>query len=221
MTRILIVDDEPNIRQIIRKYATYEDFECVEAEDGVQALDLALDQDFDIIVMDIMMPNMNGFETAKKIRAKKDTPIILLSALGEEYDRIHGFDMGVDDYVVKPFSGKELMMRIRAILKRTAGQPDDKYVCHDLIIDRKAHIVTINGERVALSPKEYDLLVMLFENRGKVITREQILSKIWGYDYFGDDRTLDTHIKLLRKNLGEYSHYLVTVRGVGYRFEKD
>lgn len=147
----------------------------------------------------------------------------MLSALGEEYDKIHGFDLGVDDYVVKPFSTKELMMRIHAILKRTSPETSDadKFVLHDLVIDYAARTVTIKGERVQLSPKEYDLLVYLVKNRGIALTREKILETVWGYDFFGDDRTLDTHVKLLRKNIGEYSKYIVTLRGVGYRFEKD
>ena len=174
--------------------------------------------------MDIMMPNLDGFSASKEIRKTNPSiPIILLSALGEEYDRIHGFDIGVDDYVVKPFSSKELMMRIHAILKRVHPETTEAqvYRLDGLEIDYSARIVKINGEKIQLSPKEYDLLVYLVKNAGIALTREQILQTVWGYDFFGDDRTLDTHIKLLRKNLGDYSKYVVTLRGVGYRFEKE
>ena len=189
MVKILVVDDEQRIREMIRKYAEYEGFAVDEACDGLEAVDKALKENYDLIVMDIMMPNLDGFSACREIRKTHETvPVILLSALGEEYDKIHGFDLGVDDYVVKPFSPKELMMRIHAILKRT-------------------------------SPKEYDLLFYLVKNRGIALTREKLLQNVWGYDFFGDERTLDTHIKLLRKNLREYSRYITTLRGVGYRFE--
>ena len=170
------------------------------------------------------MPNLDGFSAVKEIKKKdSNVPVIMLSALGEEYDKIHGFDVGVDDYVVKPFSTKELMMRIHAILKRTNADTvdNDKFVLNDLVIDYAARTVTIKNERIQLSPKEYELLVYLVKNRGIALTREKILETVWGYDFFGDDRTLDTHVKLLRKNLGDYSKYIVTLRGVGYRFEKD
>ena len=174
--------------------------------------------------MDIMMPNLDGFSACKEIKkTQPDLPFIMLSALGEEYDKVHGFDLGVDDYVVKPFSSKELMMRIHAILKRVHPSSGGQETFHlkDLAIDYNARVVTIRGERLNLSPKEYELLVYLVKNAGIALTREQILQTVWGYDFYGDDRTLDTHIKLLRKNLGEYSRYLVTLRGVGYRFEKE
>ena len=208
MTRILIVDDEEKIRQMIRKYAEYEGFETDEAEDGLKAVEKCSRNHYDLVVMDIMMPNLD---------------FIMLSALGEEYDKVHGFDLGVDDYVVKPFSSKELMMRIHAILKRVhpASGSQETFHLKDLAIDYNARVVTIKGERLNLSPKEYELLVYLVKNAGIALTREQILQTVWGYDFYGDDRTLDTHIKLLRKNLGEYSRYLVTLRGVGYRFEKE
>ena len=170
------------------------------------------------------MPNLDGFSAVKEIKKKDpNVPVIMLSALGEEYDKIHGFDVGVDDYVVKPFSTKELMMRIHAILKRTNADTVDneKFVLNDLVIDYAARTVTIKNERIQLSPKEYELLVYLVKNRGIALTREKILETVWGYDFFGDDRTLDTHVKLLRKNLGDYNKYIVTLRGVGYRFEKD
>ena len=224
MTRILITDDEAKIREMIRKYAEFEGFEVDEAVDGMEAVSKCLSNQYDLVVMDIMMPNLDGFSASKEIRkADPSMPIILLSALGEEYDRIHGFDIGVDDYVVKPFSSKELMMRIHAILKRVHPETMEAqvYRLEGLEIDYSARIVRIDGEKIQLSPKEYDLLVYLVKNAGIALTREQILQTVWGYDFFGDDRTLDTHIKLLRKNLGDYSKYVVTLRGVGYRFEKD
>lgn len=224
MTRILIVDDEEKIRQMIRKYAEYEGFETDEAEDGLQAVEKCSMNHYDLVVMDIMMPNLDGFSACKEIKkTQPDLPFIMLSALGEEYDKVHGFDLGVDDYVVKPFSSKELMMRIHAILKRVHPALGSQETFHlkDLAIDYNARVVTIKGERLNLSPKEYELLVYLVKNAGIALTREQILQTVWGYDFYGDDRTLDTHIKLLRKNLGEYSRYLVTLRGVGYRFEKE
>ncbi|MCI2153686.1 response regulator transcription factor [Anaerolactibacter massiliensis] len=224
MTRILIVDDEEKIRQMIRKYAEYEGFETDEAEDGLQAVEKCSMNHYDLVVMDIMMPNLDGFSACKEIKkTQPDLPFIMLSALGEEYDKVHGFDLGVDDYVVKPFSSKELMMRIHAILKRVhpASGSQETFHLKDLAIDYNARVVTIKGERLNLSPKEYELLVYLVKNAGIALTREQILQTVWGYDFYGDDRTLDTHIKLLRKNLGEYSRYLVTLRGVGYRFEKE
>ena len=224
MTRILITDDEAKIREMIRKYAEFEGFETDEAVDGMEAVTKCLNNQYDLVVMDIMMPNLDGFSASKEIRKTNPSiPIILLSALGEEYDRIHGFDIGVDDYVVKPFSSKELMMRIHAILKRVHPETTEAqvYRLDGLEIDYSARIVKINGEKIQLSPKEYDLLVYLVKNAGISLTREQILQTVWGYDFFGDDRTLDTHIKLLRKNLGDYSKYVVTLRGVGYRFEKE
>ncbi|MBF1125253.1 MAG: response regulator transcription factor, partial [Solobacterium sp.] len=176
------------------------------------------------VVMDIMMPHLDGFSAVKEIKkTKPQLPFILLSALGEEYDRIHGFDVGVDDYVVKPFSSKELMMRIHAILKRvhhTETVSNEQFKVDEMVIDYSARTVTIEGQRIQLSPKEYELLVYLVKNKGIALTREQLLQNVWGYDFFGDDRTLDTHIKLLRKNLGDYAKYIITLRGVGYRFEK-
>ncbi len=224
MAKILITDDEPKIREMIRKYAQYEGFDVTEAADGMEAVELCAERNFDLVVMDIMMPNLDGFSAVKEIRRiRPQIAVIMLSALGEEYDKVHGFDLGIDDYVVKPFSGKELMMRIHAILKRVNPQASasEVYTVNGMVIDCSARTVHIDGVRVNLSPKEYELLVYLVRNTGIALTREQILQTVWGYDFFGDDRTLDTHIKLLRKNLGEYSKYIVTLRGVGYRFEKE
>lgn len=225
MTKILIVDDEAKIREMIVKYARHEGFETEEASDGMEAVELCEKNDYDLCVMDIMMPNLDGFSAVKEIKQfKPQMPFIMLSALSEEYDRIHGFDVGVDDYVIKPFSSKELMMRIHAILKRVnpyGSASSETFKVEDMVIDYSARTVSIEGKRVQLSPKEYELLAYLAKNRGIALTREQLLSNVWGYDYFGDDRTLDTHIKLLRRNLGSYAKYIVTLRGIGYRFEKD
>jgi len=220
MIKLLIVDDEIKIREMIRKYAQYEGFYCDEAKSGTEAVKMALENEYDCIIMDVMMPEMDGFSACRQIRKEKNVPILMLSALSEEYDKIHGFDLGVDDYVVKPFSPKELMMRIRAIVKRSKGQENEFFEVEGLKIDFSAHQVLIDGEAASLSPKEYDLLCALVSNRGIAMTREKLLQKVWGYDFFGDDRTLDTHIKLLRRNLKHYSKFIVTLRGVGYRFEK-
>ena len=223
MTRLLVVDDENKIRELIRKYAEHEGYTVDEACDGDEAVEKCEHTKYDLVVMDIMMPNLDGFSACKDIKKiYPDIPIILLTALGEEYDRIHGFDVGADDYVVKPFSSKELMMRIHAILKRVGSNSSaSNFQYKDLEINYAARTVSIGGQRVNLSPKEYELLVFLVKNAGLAVTREQILQNVWGYDFFGDDRTLDTHIKLLRKNLGEYSSLISTLRGVGYRFETE
>lgn len=222
MARLLVVDDEEKIRSMIKKYAVYEGHEIFEASNGFEAIDMCRSHSFDMIVMDIMMPELDGFSACKEIRKMSQTPIIVLSARGEEYDRIHGFEVGADDYVVKPFSVKELMMRIQAILKRGNYNDSAKDIMtiEGLTIDFTGRIVTINNEVVELSPKEYDLLFFMVRNKGIALTRERLISEVWGYDYFGDDRTLDTHIKLLRKHLGEYQKFVVTLRGVGYRFEE-
>jgi len=220
MSSILVVDDEKGIREIIKKFAAFEGHEITEAEDGLQAIELCGERSFDVIVMDVMMPELDGFSASKEIRKHHDTPIIMLSARGEEYDRIHGFELGIDDYVVKPFSPKELMMRISAILKRGSASKNETVEIGGLKIDFSARMVVIDGERAELSPKEYDLLFYMVKNRGIALTREKLITDVWGYDFYGDDRTLDTHIKLLRKSLGEYSKYIVTLRGVGYRFEQ-
>lgn len=224
MTKILVTDDEEKIRAMIRKYAEHEGFLVEEAVDGMDAVEKCEKNTYDLCVMDIMMPNLDGFSAVKEIKkTRPNMPFIMLSALGEEYDKIHGFDIGVDDYVVKPFSTKELMMRIHAILKRTSPTEglQESFTVEGMTIDYSARTVTIENERIQLSPKEYELLAYLAKNAGIALTREQLLQNVWGYDFFGDDRTLDTHIKLLRKNLGEYAKYIVTLRGVGYRFEKN
>ena len=221
MAKLLIVDDEQKIREMIKKYAVFEGHQVFEASDGFTAVQMAEENNYDLIIMDVMMPDLDGFSAVKAIRKIKKTPVIMLSARGEEYDRIHGFEVGIDDYVVKPFSVKELMMRIQAILARggVISKESDVDTFEGLTIDYSARIVTINGERVDLSPKEYELLFYLARNKNIALSRERLITEIWGYDYYGDDRTLDTHIKLLRKSLGEYQKFIVTVRGVGYRFD--
>lgn len=225
MGRLLVVDDEEKIRVIIRKYAEFEGYEVDEAEDGMQAVLKARSKEYDLIVMDVMMPELDGFSACREIRRNRKIPIIMLSARGEEYDKIHGFELGIDDYVVKPFSPRELMMRVRAVLARggTAGgaweQSRDIYQSEGLVVDFTARRVLVDGEQANMTPKEYDLLFYLVKNRGIALTREKLITEVWGYDYYGDDRTLDTHVKLLRSSLGEYRRYLVTLRGVGYRFE--
>ncbi|MEF2885302.1 MAG: response regulator transcription factor, partial [Ruminococcus sp.] len=207
-----------------RKYAEFEGYEVEEATDGMQAIQVCRQNEFDLIIMDVMMPELDGFSACREIRKFCDTPIIMLSARGEEYDKIHGFELGSDDYVVKPFSPKELMMRVAAVIKRSGGQseekPRDVYTFKGLVIDFSARIVTVDGVRVDMTPKEYELLFYMVRNKGLALTRESLISEVWGYDFFGDERTLDTHIKLLRKSLGAYSKCIVTLRGVGYRFEE-
>ena len=221
---LLIVDDEQRIRELIRKYAVFEGYEVDEAADGMQAVEKCRARRYDLVIMDIMMPELDGFSACRDIRKTSQVPMLMLSARGEEYDRIHGFELGVDDYVVKPFSPKELMMRVGAILKRSAAAPaaaSDQVSIGDLVVDFTARRVTIAGEALDLSPKEYDLLFYMVRNRGIALTREKLISEVWGYDFFGDDRTLDTHIKLLRRQLGSYADRITTLRGVGYRFEKE
>lgn len=222
--KLLIVDDEAGIRQIITKYAVFEGYEVAEAENGMQAVEMARATEYDLIVLDIMMPELDGFSAAREIRKQSAVPIILLSARGEEYDKIHGFELGIDDYVVKPFSPRELMMRVGAVLRRaqaTGGADDhERVVIRDMVVDFTARQVTIGGVPLDLSPKEYDLLFYMVKNRGIALTRDRLISEVWGFDFFGDDRTLDTHIKLLRKQLGDYAACITTLRGVGYRFEK-
>lgn len=222
MYKILVCDDEKGIRTLINKYATFEGHTVLEAENGMAAVDLCRKTDVDIIIMDIMMPVLDGFSAVKEIRKFSSVPVIMLSARGEEYDRLHGFETGADDYVVKPFSPKELMMRVDVIMRRLKGitTPHDILKIDSLEIDFTARKVTLDGKIVDLSPKEYDLLFYMAKNKGVALSREKLITNIWGYDFYGDDRTLDTHIKLLRRHLGDYSRLIVTLRGTGYRFEE-
>ena len=218
--KILIVDDEELIRDVIKEYLKNEKFEYVEARNGYEAIDcLKFNQDIDLIIMDVMMPKLDGFSACKEIKKIKDVPIIVLSARSEEFDKLMGFDLGIDDYITKPFSPKELIARIKAIMKRKNGDESKNFVYEDLVINYQAHSVKIEGEELKLTPKEYDLLVYFVKNKNIALSREQLLSNIWGYDFFGDDRTIDTHIKMLRNNLGKYRDLIKTVRAVGYKFE--
>ena len=221
--KLLIVDDEKRIRALIAKYASFEGYETDEAEDGMQAVTMCRERRYDLIIMDVMMPELDGFFAVREIRKHSDTPVIMLSARGEEYDRIHGFELGIDDYVVKPFSPKELMMRVGAVLKRSGSDKttEETVTIDGLTVNFTARRVTVDGQELDLSPKEYDLLFYMVRNRGIALSREKLISDVWGYDFFGDDRTLDTHIKLLRRQLGRYADRITTLRGVGYRFEKE
>lgn len=222
MVKLLVVDDEAKIRSLIKKYADFQGYQVSEAESGLVAVERCQQETFDLIIMDIMMPELDGFSAVKEIRKTSATPVIMLSARGEEYDKIHGFESGIDDYVVKPFSPKELMMRVDAILRRSGKEEEpthEIYRQNALEVDFTARKLTIDGKPVDLSPKEYDLLFYLIRNRNIALTRETLIHNVWGYDFYGDDRTLDTHIKLLRKSLGSYAYLIVTLRNVGYRFE--
>ena len=223
---LLVVDDESRIRDLIRKYATFEGYDVEEAQNGMEAVEKCRQKNYDLVIMDVMMPELDGFSACREIRRKSQVPVIMLSARGEEYDRIHGFELGIDDYVVKPFSPRELMMRVSAILKRASASTAvpaeaERVTIGDMVVDFTARQVSIKGEKLNLSPKEYDLLFYMVRNRGIALTREKLISDVWGYDFFGDDRTLDTHIKLLRKSLGDYADRITTLRGVGYRFETE
>lgn len=217
--KLLIVDDEYLIRDVIKEYALNENYEIEEAENGEEAIiKVRENQDIDLVILDIMMPKLDGFSAYKEIKKIRNIPAIMLSARGEEYDKLMGFDLGIDDYMTKPFSPKELMARIKAILKRYAGEQEDTFQYEDLQIHFGGHDVFIGEERISLTPKEYELLVYFIQNKNIALSREQLLSTIWGYDFFGDDRTIDTHIKMLRNNLGKYRDLIVTVRGMGYKF---
>ncbi len=216
--KILIVDDEELIRTVIREYAELEGYEVEEAKDGIEAVSKCKENNYDLIIMDIMMPKLDGYQAVKEIQKNKNTPVLMLSARGEEYDKLLGFDLGIDDYVQKPFSPKELMARIKAILKRV-NKVTKKYTIDGLVVDDAAREVYIDGEKTVLTLKEYELLKYLIENANIAVSREQLLTNIWGYDFYGDDRTVDTHIKTLRSKIGKYKDYIVTLRGVGYKFE--
>lgn len=217
--KILIVDDEIRIREVVKEYARVNEFECNEASDGYKAIELALNNDYDCILLDIMMPNLDGFSACKKIKENKDVPIIMLSARTEEEDKLFSFGMGVDDYVTKPFSPKELMARIKAVALRNKKKTTDKFVYKDLTVDFDAYNVYIGDKAVDMTPKEKELLFYLIENKNIALDREKILKAVWKVEYFGDDRSVDTHIKMLRKSLGEYRDLIKTVRGMGYKFE--
>ena len=220
--KLLIVDDEKDIRALLRQYAEFGGYEVCEAADGFEAVRLAESEHPDLIVMDVMMPGLDGFGAVKEIRKHWDMPIIMLSARGEEYDKLYGFDLGVDDYVTKPFSPREVLARVNSILHRhrpTTPKETEVYDFEGLHVDMVGRVVTVDGVRAELTPKEYDLLFFMVRNKGVALSRETLLSKVWGYDFYGEDRTVDTHIKMLRANLGVYRDHIVTLRGLGYKFE--
>lgn len=228
MSRILVVDDEVNIRNVVREYAEFDEYEVDEAENGMDAVKKCRSEDYDLIIMDVMMPRLDGYSAVKEIKKTKDIPVIMLSARGEEYDKLFGFEIGIDDYVTKPFSPKELMARVKAVLTRrnasvSSNKEDDELEnlieFEGLKIDVAGREVYVNGERASMTPKEYELLFFLVKNRGIALSRDRLLQEVWGYDFFGDDRTVDTHIKMLRNSLGEYRKYIVTLRGMGYKFD--
>lgn len=222
MFKILIVDDESKIREVIREYAEFEGYDVTEATNGIEAVNMCKNNSYDIIVMDIMMPKLDGFSASREIRRMKDIPIIMLSARGEEYDKLFGFEIGIDDYVVKPFSPKELIARLNVILRRnnkSSSIADEHFSYKGLEIDMLGRNVYVDGIKAELTPKEYDLLFYLVKNKNIALSREKILTDVWGYDFYGIDRTVDTHIKMLRNNLGEYRYVISTLRGMGYKFE--
>ena len=222
MYKLLVADDEPQIREVIREYAEFNGYEVTEAEDGMSAVGLCKLNKYDLVILDIMMPKLDGFTACKEIKKISDVPIIMLSARGEEYDKLFGFELGIDDYIVKPFSPKELMARVNVVLERrnSVSKDNSSVLTFDgLEINIAARTVSVDGKRVELTPKEYDLLFYLIKNKNIALSRDKLLSDIWGYDFFGDDRTIDTHIKNLRNNLGPYRDFIVTLRGVGYKFE--
>lgn len=220
MPKLLVVDDEAKIREVIKTYAEFEGYEVVEAADGMEAIEKCKQEKFDVIVMDIMMPRLDGFSSYKEIKKIDDIPVLMLSARGEEYDKLFGFEIGIDDYVVKPFSPKELMARLNVIVNRNNKTTNnDNLIFQGLKIDLGGRVVFVDGEKIDLTPKEYDLLVFLVKNENIALSRETLLNKVWGYDFFGDDRTVDTHIKMLRNSIKDYRKFIVTVRGVGYKFD--
>lgn len=218
--KVLIVDDEEMIRNVLKEYVEFEGGEAFEAADGMQAVQICRAQDFDIILMDVMMPRLDGFSAVKEIKKTKNVPVIMLSARGEEYDKLFGFEIGADDYVTKPFSPKEVMARIHAVLKRYREEPSPDVVTFEgLTVDMAGRNVYVDGEKAELTPKEYEILFYLIKNKGIALTREKLLMDVWGFDFYGDDRTVDTHIKMLRSNLKQYRKFIVTLRGLGYKFE--
>ncbi len=219
--KILIVDDEEKICEVLKEYAEFEGYEAEFAKDGMQAVSLCRQKDFDAIVMDVMMPKLDGYSACKEIKKQKDIPVLMLSARGEEYDKLFGFEIGIDDYVVKPFSPKEVMARLKVIISRRNKDEneEEKYKFDGLVVDMRGRNVEVDGKKVEMTPKEYDLLFYLVKNKNIALSREKLLSEVWGYDFYGDDRSVDTHIKMLRNSLGDYREYIVTMRGLGYKFE--
>ncbi len=221
MYSILICDDEQKIREVIREYAEFEGYSVFEAKDGIEALETVKSKDIDAIILDIMMPKIDGYTVCKEIKKIKNIPVIMLSARAEEYDKLYGFEVGVDDYVVKPFSPKEIMARLKVVIGRgkPSGKEKEIFEISGLRIDFSGRNVFVDNVKKELTPKEYDLLFFLIKNKNIALSREKLLTEVWGYDYYGDDRTVDTHIKMLRNSLGAYRDFIVTLRGMGYKFE--
>jgi len=220
MYRLLVVDEEDKIREVLKEYATLEGYQVVEAKDGMEAVAICREQSFDLIIMDIMMPRLDGFSACKEIKKFSDTPVIMLSARGEEYDKLFGFEIGADDYVVKPFSPKEVMARVKVIInRRSPGKSDNIIKIDGLEIDIPGRNVFVDGVKAEMTPKEYELLFYLVRNKNIALSREKLLTDVWGFDFYGDDRTIDAHIKMLRTSLGKYRDLIVTLRGLGYKFE--
>lgn len=221
MIRVILADDDPRIRSIVREYSQAEDWVFFEAGDGEETLELFKENEISIVILDVMMPGMDGWTVLKEIRKTSQVPVILLTARNEEYDKLLGFELGVDDYIGKPFSPRELIARMKALLKRagaTVSMDSAHYNFEGLYVDAQAHTVKIDGETVALTPKEYDLLAFFVSRPGVAFTRDMLLNHVWGYDFYGDARTVDTHVKSLRDKLGKYREWIVTVWGTGYRF---
>ena len=226
MCKILIVDDEINIRNVIREYCEFEGYQVAEAGNGMEAVRMCRESGFDVVVMDVMLPKLDGFSACREIRKNRDTPVIMLSARGEEYDKLFGFELGIDDYVVKPFSPVELIARIKVILRRNElrkynkePEENEMFQYEGLVIDFSSRRLTVDGEEVTLAPKDYDLLFYLVKNRNRALTREHLLSNVWGYDFYGNDRTVDSHVKIIRSSLGQYRDFIITLRTKGYKFE--
>ena len=219
--KILVVDDEALIRTVIKEYCSNNNYEVFEATSGKEALELLLKNKYDLMILDIMMPEMDGFSMLKELPKERRIPTIVLSARGEEYDKLAGFDLGIDDYVTKPFSPKELMARIKAVLSRSGKSTQKIYTYKGIEVNYSAHTLKIDEKRKDVTPKEFEILTYLIKNKGIAISREQLLSAIWGYDFFGEDRTVDTHIKMLRNNLGKYRNHIVTIRSIGYKYVEE
>ena len=219
MYKILIADDEAKIREVIKEYALISGYEVFEANNGIEAIEIVQKENIDAIILDIMMPKLDGYSVLKEIKKTKSVPVIMLSARGEEYDKLRAFEEGVDDYVVKPFSPKEIMARLKVVISRNKSVESDVFEKDGLKVDFTGRSVLVNGIKRELTPKEYDLLFFLIKNKNIALSRERLLCEVWGYDYYGDERTVDTHIKMLRNSLMEYRNFIVTLRGMGYKFE--
>ncbi|MEW6066106.1 transcriptional regulator [Desulforamulus profundi] len=222
--RILLVDDEERIREMIREYTSLEGYDIDEASDGIEAINLFKQQKYSLVILDVMMPKMDGWSVCREIRKTSQVPVIMLTARGEEYDKLFGFELGVDDYIVKPFSPKELLARMKAIIRRGSSAAEntakgDRISFEGLVIEFNSRNVYVDGNKVNLTPKEYELLNFFVQNPNRVFSREQLLNSVWGYDFAGDNRTVDTHVKMLRESLADYRKFIVTVWGTGYKFE--